>query len=397
MAQWISKFRVIFICFLFCSLIWSGCIHRERHIKNRLEIHESLQHQDTAYILPDWENGSYHDYDAMLSLLKEWEINHPDVVTVFSIGSSVNGKDIMCIQLTNQHNDSKKYSAVIDGCIHGNEWESGEACLYLADFLLRNYQSNNSIASILNISKLYIVPHLNPDGRQTDDRFNARGIDLNRNFNVHFGRILGGSLPLGTVFGKTISVVRRPVLIEKFGGTRLFKTSFWTNSGRKPFSEPETDALRSLLNTVENDLSFYVNCHTAMHIIFPPATISFRPEYHITDRQHAVLQAVMNWCDDHTRYDTGSSTHEVMFGGGLAHHWVFKRYYVPSFCFEILSRDYEPSTGHGKHDRLVPWMKTTLPFFLYLLVNIELLAQWQKPDHQPFLPELLSPSYLTDV
>ena len=58
---------------------------------------------------------------------------------------------------------------------------------------------------------------------------------------------------------------------------------------------------------------------------------------------------------------------------------------------EILSEDYEMWMGQGKHDSLVHWMKTTLPVFMYLLVNIENLHNWETPDIQPSLPESVPP------
>jgi len=60
----------------------------------------------------------------------------------------------------------------------------------------------------------------------------------------------------------------------------------------------------------------------------------------------------------------------------------------------LLNKDYEPWLGHGKHDNLVHWMKTGLPVFMYLLVNIEKLYNWETPDIQPPLPEGVPPEPL---
>lgn len=74
--------------------------------------------------------------------------------------------------------------------------------------------------------------------------------------------------------------------------------------------------------------------------------------------------------------------------------WCFKEFCIPSFTFEILSADYEPFEGGGKHDNLVHWMQTTLPVFMYLLVNIDNLRLWRTPDIQPLLPEGVPPEPL---
>ena len=78
----------------------------------------------------------------------------------------------------------------------------------------------------------------------------------------------------------------------------------------------------------------------------------------------------------------------------MAQDWFYKEYRIPSFSYEILSEDYEMWMGQGKHDNLVHWMKTTLPFFMYLLVNIDNLRRWRTPDIQPSLPEGVPPEPL---
>jgi hypothetical protein len=42
-------------------------------------------------------------------------------------------------------------------------------------------------------------------------------------------------------------------------------------------------------------------------------------------------------------------------------------------------------------------MKTTLPVFMYLLVNIDNLHQWRTPDIQPSLPESVPPPMATNI
>jgi hypothetical protein len=60
----------------------------------------------------------------------------------------------------------------------------------------------------------------------------------------------------------------------------------------------------------------------------------------------------------------------------------------------MLSHDYEPWMGAGRHNHLVHWMNTTLPFFMYLLVNIENLHNWETPNIQPLLPDDVPPEPL---
>jgi hypothetical protein len=72
---------------------------------------------------------------------------------------------------------------------------------------------------------------------------------------------------------------------------------------------------------------------------------------------------------------------------GSEEDWCFKEFRIPSFGIEILPSNDDPGEGGGKHNNLVHWMKTTLPVFMYLLVNIDNLRQWKKPDILPPLSE----------
>lgn len=379
----IFGFRItsIFICI--SSSILMGCIANEEEVVK--ENNFSEKYIDLPSILPDWQDGDYHDYQATVDMLKIFNDRYPSLVDIFSIGKSVLGRDIWCIRLTNEREDGGKYSCLIDGCIHGNEWEAGEACLYLADYLLINFDRNKTITNILNKTEVYIVPLFNPDGRENDDRFNANGIDLNRNFDVHFGRLRSRNYPLGKLFG----FIKIPMI--KIPGTHIT----FTNAGRYPFSEPETKAIKNLAYYLASkNLSFYVNCHTAQHYVSSIINITYKPEFHATEHEIEILDYVADWINENTEY-TGFHVEDISYtGSGVAHHWFFKEFHIPSFIFEILSKDYEPWYGHGRHDHLVHWMETTLPVFMYLLVNIENLHNWNIPDNSPVLPEGIPPEPL---
>jgi hypothetical protein len=309
---------------------------------------------------------------------------------VFSIGESVLGKNIWCIRVTNEKNETRKSSCLIDGCIHGQEWEGGEACLYLAEYLLINFDANETITHILNSSEVYIIPLVNPDGRQDDNLYNDNGINLNRNFDIDFGRIRGGVMPLGKLFGRIkIPYIETPRLHKWFPSIpdRI------ENCGRHPFSEPESRALRDFMREFENnDFSFYLECHTAWHCIYVPWD-AFKPPFEKSKQEQYIFDYVAEWVVENTEYEKYNPDLYYKMSGE-ATDWCFKEFHIPSFGFEILSVDYDSYTGGGKHDHLVHWMQTTLPVFMYLLVNIDNLRQWNTPDIQPPLPEGVPPEPL---
>ena len=381
MDKKISKEMIFFISIIILLSPFSGCLKFEKESENIIDPIILDKKLDEPLVLPYCQDGEYHDYYGTMDLLNEFQINYPDLVNVFSIGKSVLGKDIWCIRITNEDNNSYKYSCLIDGTIHGYEWEAGEACLYLCEYLLINYGKNDTISKILNTTKVYIIPILNPDGRQVNIRFNENGVDLNRNFDVYFGKIKGHCLRLGKIFG----FIKIPVI--KFPKDDPFKW-YW-NCGRYAFSEPETQSLKKLMKELHfNDFSFYVNCHTALHAIVTP-WLSYKPPFEMTTKEKNLYEQIVLWAEKNTEYTAFIS--EGFETGGNAMDWCYKEFRIPSFTFELYAEEYDPCLGSGKHVDLVYWMKTTLPFFMYLLVNIESLYNWEIPNSEPSLPEGVPP------
>jgi len=376
-----SQIIALFLCCILLVVTFSGCIE-EKQKPGKEESSAPEIKLDQPSILPEWKDGDYHDYYETTDILSDFKVKYPDLVNVFSIGESVLGKDIWCIRITNENNNKPKSSCLIDGCIHGDEWEAGEACLYLAEYLLINFDKNETITNILNSSEAYIIPLLNPDGREANERFTDNGVDPNRNFDVFFGKIRGKSVRLGKLFGK----IKIPVI--KFFSKDPMK--YLWNCGRFPFSEPETQAIRDLMRELEKkDFSFYVNCHIALHTVFMP-WLSYKPPFEMTSKEKKVFDYIIEWIQKNTEYEAYRGEGYDYKAGGVAMDWCFKEFRIPSFSFEICSLEYDPWWG-GKHDSLVHWMKTTLPFFMYLLVNIDNLREWKTPDIQPSLPEGVPP------
>ena len=53
----------------------------------------------------------------------------------------------------------------IEADVHGNELQGSEVCLYTIWFLMENYDRNPEIKQLVDERVFYIVPTINPDGR----------------------------------------------------------------------------------------------------------------------------------------------------------------------------------------------------------------------------------------
>jgi hypothetical protein len=366
----LSHLKTLFITGILLIIMFTGCLEQEETKEPEAAIPEAPL--DQLALLPDWRDGEYHDYKATEKKLNEFTEEFPDLTYLYSIGKSVQDRDLWCIKITNENNNRRKYSCLIDGCIHGNEWEAGEICLYLAEYLLINFGENATVTQILNTTEIYIVPLFNPDGREQNTRWNYNGIDLNRNFDVDFGKLYGRVVRIGNPFGRVIPYVKIPFL------------GVYTNCGRKPFSEPESRAVRDLMKSLSHHrFSLYVNCHTATHQILSPWSAR-KPPFEMTQNEKNVFNMVKEWVVENTEYETYWGDKGV--SSGVAMDYCFKEFRITSLLFELLSQDYEPWLGAGRHDHLVHWMKASLPVLLYLLENVENLHGWRMPDVEPILP-----------
>ncbi|XP_031764689.2 uncharacterized protein LOC113518740 [Galleria mellonella] len=176
----------------------------------------------------DWKH--YHRLDVVYEFLENLSTDYPYLCSVIIIGKSTEGRDIKMLKVSNGNKDN--IGVWLDGSIHPREWITTAVVTYIADRLVRTYQDQPD--SVTN-KDWYIVPVLNPDGYEythTHDRMWRKnrakygeciGVDLNRNFSYGWGEKgeEGSSEDPGNIFFR----------------------------GPKPFSEPETAAVRAIYQT----------------------------------------------------------------------------------------------------------------------------------------------------
>lgn len=139
----------------------------------------------------------HHNYAAMEKFLKELNANYPNITKLYSIGSSVQGRELYVMEITKNpgKHSSEKPEVKYIGNMHGNEVVGREMLLLLLRYLCENYDRDKRVTQIVNTIRLHILPSMNPDGYEISKegdvygikgRANAKGIDLNRNFPDHY-------------------------------------------------------------------------------------------------------------------------------------------------------------------------------------------------------------------
>jgi murein peptide amidase A len=136
-----------------------------------------------------------------------------NIVETRRIGTSVQGRAIMAYRVGDPE---AKVRAVVLGAIHGNE----KAGVVLARAILK--------AKRIKGVDLWVVPTINPDGVAHNNRHNAHGVDLNRNWGSGWAPLTGNYY-----------------------------------SGPRAWSEPETRAFREFIHEIRP--RFIVSFHQPLY------------------------------------------------------------------------------------------------------------------------------------
>jgi hypothetical protein len=98
------------------------------------------------------------------------------LLSLETIGESINGQPIVAIKASDPRSDNNpKLKVMIFAQQHGNEQSGKEAILLLLSEIAQRQN-----VQWLQQMELWIIPQLNPDGADENNRRNAAGIDLNR-------------------------------------------------------------------------------------------------------------------------------------------------------------------------------------------------------------------------
>lgn len=111
----------------------------------------------------------YYDHAGLTAILVRLNRAYPDLTRLYSIGKSTQGRDIWCLEVTarNIGDPDRKPGMYIDGNIHGNEVQTSETVAYTAWYLCHQYGRLEKVKELLDERVFYLVPTINPDGRDS--------------------------------------------------------------------------------------------------------------------------------------------------------------------------------------------------------------------------------------
>lgn len=166
----------------------------------------------------DIGNGFFNDYRGYQEILQEMkrlQADFPAVISKFgSLGKSVEGRSIPVIHLKSAKAVGKRQLIWISGGQHAREWVAVSSVMYVLEKLCLGYGQDPIITAVLDKFELAIAPVINPDGYEwtrSGDRLwrknrskgtggSVVGVDLNRNWDVHWAEVGASRLPVSQIY-----------------------------------------------------------------------------------------------------------------------------------------------------------------------------------------------------
>ena len=139
-------------------------------------------------------NYGFHNYSSLTQILEQFASSYPTKTHLYSIGKSVQNRDIWVLAIADSHPDlhiSLRPEAKYIGGMHGNEAGSKEVLIHLIDYMLANQTSDPNVDFVMKNTRVHILVSLNPDGFEisydndcmgTNGKDNANNYSLNLNF-----------------------------------------------------------------------------------------------------------------------------------------------------------------------------------------------------------------------
>jgi murein tripeptide amidase MpaA len=217
------------------------------------DVQTLVDNQHNTSLTADWY-ASYHRYSEIVTQLKTLASQYSSIAKfTASIGKTVEGRDIPAIKIYGGSSSSPK-RIWFQGGQHAREWIGPATVMYIINQLLTKYGTDTLVTNFVNQVEFTIVPLINADGyefshtstrlwRKNRKRNNdgSYGVDLNRNWDDHWGGAGSSSDPRSDIY-----------------------------HGTGPFSEPESKSASAALAALFPNVLAAIDFHSYSQLVLRP-------------------------------------------------------------------------------------------------------------------------------
>lgn len=337
--------------------------------------------------MQNFEYNAFHNFESLTQQLQILCDSYPQWTSLYSIGTSQQGREIWCLQISDNHCPTPtnlRQAVLVTGNMHSVELAGSCQVLHFAEQLLESL-SETTVDFTLREQVFYLIPRITPDGTekalQNGARNRSRWIEFKRDnclipedingdgqilemrwksesgkfsqsskdSRIMVPRQPGDCGPFydvmleGTIHNWDGSEIRRlPVLSDfnrNFPTTEWKPMPDWIGHGRYPLSEPETRAVADFVLSHPN-ITRVADFHTGNFAVFRPYAV--RPSGHATPRDKNLVNGIGNLAEQLTGWPYVTSYEEIKGKGadvdgtfGTFKDWLFESLGLPAYVMEM--------------------------------------------------------------
>ncbi|MEO0269739.1 MAG: M14 family zinc carboxypeptidase [candidate division WOR-3 bacterium] len=275
--------------------------------------------------------GPYYTYSEAVNALNTIHNNFPNLTTPpLNIGTTWENRIIYAMKISdNPTQNENEPSVLLTGVHHAREPIGCSIVLEFAKYLLNNYGVDPDITWLIDNRELWIVPVVNPDGYVYNETYSSGmwrknrrnngggiyGVDLNRNYGYMWGYDNNGSSPY---------------------------PSDETYRGPYPFSEPETQAIRELCDSIKPVIA--LNYHSWSNLLLFPWGYD---TYYTPD--DALFRAMSIEMTKRSGYEYGTAWELLYTANGDSDDWMYgeqnEKPKILAFTPEVGENFWQPDTN----------------------------------------------------
>jgi hypothetical protein len=273
-------------------------------------------------ILTHGKMDGFPSYAQANSLLDSWQVKYSDFLEKQAIGHSILGRTIYAYSLWDRRNRQEDHTpeVLISSLMHAREPAGLTVVLHFLGRLLEQQEKGDPEAIyLLRMRRMWVVPFVNPDGYLANENLTNRvirknlrvtcsqtlskstllhqsGVDLNRNFGYHWASTYDPCA-------------------EEY-------------QGAKPFSEPETQAFKQLVEA--HEFKTAINFHSYGGMLTHP--FNFGRKSLPADDQviYDELSRIFKWNKFGTAIETVGYTTQ-----GESDDWLYHAHHIISMSPEV--------------------------------------------------------------
>lgn len=312
------------------------------------------------------DNATVNAYMASLAALR------PDLAQVINVGTTLEGRTIQGLRITGP-GLSVKPGVLYHGCEHAREWITVPVTLYVADQLVRNYDTDLGIQELVDRCEWFIIPVFNVDGylytwstnrlwrKNRRNNGGSFGVDINRNWGYQWG-------------GEGAATV---------GSDETYR-------GTAPFSEPETQAMRDFFLAHPNIVT-HNDIHSYSQLILWPwgYQAATSPDEPIFNFVGTTMQSLISSVHG-TAFDPGPIYTNIYPASGVSVDWTYGVQRVHAFSFEL--RDTGTNGFTLPANQILPSCEEMFPALMFQADHISSIRPAMKIEFPNGLPILQTPN-----